>query len=536
MGKSRTINFLLSRVKSFWGWFRKKSPAFIVLTSLTAVSVIGLGVGGTLAATGAISVPFFFEQEDPTDQQAGPEAMGPGTDNSTGPTSFGPEQNRSTATGPEGTVSLVVAQDRVDVTESSAQIDIEWKLSTPKGVEVLIGVNCSLEGKDVFGVSINFMSKAKPVITSSLSSPRRQSWTFDSSNIKSNKDFTVNAYVILPAGSDPGTYICKTTWPYVATDSIEVIRTEAKFDVGAPVINLFDVSQSVVDVSSSSARVDIDISVSDPNGIDWVIISCSYGTDGQGRDIGRDPIVVQLQMMAGTMRVYVGSATKPATFFWPIELEPGPQTSLATKVFLDIPQGARPGVITCGGEGTDLLGNTGYYRNLDSLEIQRVGDNFEDNAPEVSLFSISEQTVDVSSADATVEVQFSATDATGIQQIDFSCDYRTRENVYVDYPRFGLSISFTAEDKPSLQGGFYDPATGIYTPWSALSLTGSRTDVSGTISGAIPAGSPPGSYLCGYYVVDVLGATSNSVWPYDALFSEEARKNIIAEIQVTRSF
>lgn len=49
---------LLARAKSFWGWFLKKSPAFIVLTSLTAVSVFGLGVGGTLAATGVIPNPF----------------------------------------------------------------------------------------------------------------------------------------------------------------------------------------------------------------------------------------------------------------------------------------------------------------------------------------------------------------------------------------------------------------------------------------------------------------------------------------------
>jgi hypothetical protein len=49
---------LLARAKSFWVWFIKKSPAFIVLTSLTAVSVFGLGVGGTLAATGVIPNPF----------------------------------------------------------------------------------------------------------------------------------------------------------------------------------------------------------------------------------------------------------------------------------------------------------------------------------------------------------------------------------------------------------------------------------------------------------------------------------------------
>ena len=57
---------LLARAKSFWGWFIKKSPAFIVLTSLTAVSVFGLGVGGTLAATGVIPLPFASTTEEVT--------------------------------------------------------------------------------------------------------------------------------------------------------------------------------------------------------------------------------------------------------------------------------------------------------------------------------------------------------------------------------------------------------------------------------------------------------------------------------------
>ncbi len=497
---------LFSRTKDFWGWFIKKSPAFIVITSLTAVSVFGLGVGGTLAATGVISLPFASETEEPADQLTEPEASTPGPSSSSDSKLFSPDSNRPTATGPEGSVSLVVAQDRVDVTESSSQIDIQWKLSAQRGVDVLIGVNCSLNGKDVFQVAIDFMSKAKPVITSTRLFPSRKSWTFDSSGIKSNKDFVVNAYVVLPAGSDPGTYICKTNWPYVAMDSIEVVRTEAKFDVGAPIINRFDVLQSVVDVSSSSARVDIDFSVSDPNGIDSVNISCGYGPDSRGNFLETDPISVSLQMMSGTMRLYVQDGVRVATSYWPVDLGSGPQTSVAAKVFLEIPRGKKPGVIKCGGQGTDLLGNTGIYRNVDSLEIQRAGGTFDDVAPQVRLFSMSPQTVDVSSADASVEIQFAASDATGIERLQFSCGYR--ENMYVDWPRFNVSISFTAEGQPYTQSGFYDPATGISTPWSALSLTGSRTDVSGTISGLIPAGSPPGLYVCDTYALDVIGSSA----------------------------
>lgn len=69
---------LLARAKSFWGWFLKKSPAFIVLTSLTAVSVFGLGVGGTLAATGVISNPFVSATQAPTEDGPEPSARIPG--------------------------------------------------------------------------------------------------------------------------------------------------------------------------------------------------------------------------------------------------------------------------------------------------------------------------------------------------------------------------------------------------------------------------------------------------------------------------
>lgn len=71
MGKSVVATNLLSRAKAFWGWFIKKSPAFIVLTSLTVVSVFGLGVGGTLAATGVIPNPFSAQQTDDSDENSG---------------------------------------------------------------------------------------------------------------------------------------------------------------------------------------------------------------------------------------------------------------------------------------------------------------------------------------------------------------------------------------------------------------------------------------------------------------------------------
>jgi hypothetical protein len=507
MGKIAVIKILSSGAKSFWGWFIKKSPAFIVLSSLTVVSVFGLGVGGTLAATGVISLPFVSEPDETTEQQVEPEASIPGATISPYVNLFATDSNRPTVTGPEGSVSLAVAQDRVDVTESSAQIDIQWTLKSTRGVDVLIGVNCSLNGELVFIVSIDFMSKSKPVITSHRYLPSAQSWTFDSSNIKSNKDFTVNAHVILPAGSEPGTYICKTNLPYVAMDSIEVVRSEAKFDVGAPTINRFNILQNVVDVSSSIARVDIDISVSDPNGIDSVDIWCGYAPDSQGNRLGISPIRVSLQMENRKMRVYVQDGVRPATS-WPIEIEPGPQTSIATNVFLDIPRGAKPGVVTCEGGSKDLLGNRGYYRNIDSLEIKRTGENFDDAAPLVTRFSTSPQNVDVSSADVAVEVQFEATDATGIERIQLGCGYR--ENIHADGPRLHVSIQFTAEGEPYSQSNFYDPATGIVTPWSAVSFTGSRTNIFGTIAGVIPAGSSPGLYVCDSYVLDVAGKSASA--------------------------
>lgn len=69
---------LIVRARSFWSWFVKKSPAFIVLTSLTVVSVFGLGVGGTLAATGVIPNPFVSATEGPTEEESEPSGGTPG--------------------------------------------------------------------------------------------------------------------------------------------------------------------------------------------------------------------------------------------------------------------------------------------------------------------------------------------------------------------------------------------------------------------------------------------------------------------------
>jgi hypothetical protein len=58
MGKIDIKTKVSDKVSALWRGFIKKSPVFIVLTSLTVVSVLGLGVGGTLAATGIIPDPF----------------------------------------------------------------------------------------------------------------------------------------------------------------------------------------------------------------------------------------------------------------------------------------------------------------------------------------------------------------------------------------------------------------------------------------------------------------------------------------------
>lgn len=58
MGKINTISKVSGKATALWKGFIKKSPVFVVLTSLTVVGVLGLGVGGTLAATGVIPNPF----------------------------------------------------------------------------------------------------------------------------------------------------------------------------------------------------------------------------------------------------------------------------------------------------------------------------------------------------------------------------------------------------------------------------------------------------------------------------------------------
>ena len=78
MGKISGKESFLVSAKARWGWFIKKSPAFIVLTSLTVVSVFGLGVGGTLAATGVIPNPFVSATEAPSEEAIEPSSRIPG--------------------------------------------------------------------------------------------------------------------------------------------------------------------------------------------------------------------------------------------------------------------------------------------------------------------------------------------------------------------------------------------------------------------------------------------------------------------------
>jgi hypothetical protein len=64
MGKIGIKTKVSDKATAFWKVFIKKSPVFIVLSSLTVVSVLGLGVGGTLAATGVIPNPFASSTPD----------------------------------------------------------------------------------------------------------------------------------------------------------------------------------------------------------------------------------------------------------------------------------------------------------------------------------------------------------------------------------------------------------------------------------------------------------------------------------------
>jgi hypothetical protein len=57
MGKFIVISKVLDEVAALWRAFLEKSPVFIALSGLSVVGVLGLGVGGTLAATGVIPNP-----------------------------------------------------------------------------------------------------------------------------------------------------------------------------------------------------------------------------------------------------------------------------------------------------------------------------------------------------------------------------------------------------------------------------------------------------------------------------------------------
>jgi hypothetical protein len=64
MGKIDIIGKVSGKATAWWRGFVRKSPVFIALTGLTVVSVLGLGVGGTLAATGVIPNLFATSTSD----------------------------------------------------------------------------------------------------------------------------------------------------------------------------------------------------------------------------------------------------------------------------------------------------------------------------------------------------------------------------------------------------------------------------------------------------------------------------------------
>jgi hypothetical protein len=71
MGRLDFFTNVPGRVNPIWRAFIKRSPAFIALTGVTVVSVLGLGVGGTLAATGVIPNPFVSS----TSEESSPEEL-----------------------------------------------------------------------------------------------------------------------------------------------------------------------------------------------------------------------------------------------------------------------------------------------------------------------------------------------------------------------------------------------------------------------------------------------------------------------------
>jgi hypothetical protein len=81
MGKVKLLAGLKSRASALWNRFLKKSPLFIALTGLTVVSVFGLGVGGTLAATGVLPNGFpWAPATEPADYESSRTSSAPPAD------------------------------------------------------------------------------------------------------------------------------------------------------------------------------------------------------------------------------------------------------------------------------------------------------------------------------------------------------------------------------------------------------------------------------------------------------------------------
>ena len=80
---------------------------------------------------------------------------------------------------------------------------------------------------------------------------------------------------------------------------------------------------------------------------------------------------------------------------------------------LKVPYGTFPGDYTCYTYTSDVLDHYSYVWNAFTLTVNRSSGTFDDAAP-VLTTTVNTNSVEVGTADATVEVTMHATDATGV--------------------------------------------------------------------------------------------------------------------------
>lgn len=364
-----------------------------------------------------------------------------------------------------------VEQSEVDVTSDPARIDISFTAIDQTGISA-VSIRCvdpSVKSLVEFNVGKTSWSNAATAYNGG-------SLVVDSLLV-SDTIYSAQVHLPLEVGSRPGIYRCYSeavdihgnrSWASLS-DTFSVIRNGLNFDEDAPVITVLDIAQSAVDTSQSSARLDFQIEAVDQTSISYVVVQCQI--EGTSRGFWAD------------FKIENGNSVKAeGSNSVTVEESFADAKSLAVKGYFVLPQGFFPGKYECLSAAMDSLQNyTGAVPLDDDVQVYRTGIGFDDFAPSIDSFEITQAFIDVGSNDSGFDFSISGSDDNAIEAVYLAC---SNSDFSWD---FGASVR--ANDSGELFAAIRDGST-------INSFIADAKSFSLTAHVAVPFASKPGILSC----------------------------------------